>query len=56
MNGGRHMWNIVQMDGQNYLVDITNCDNSYKSAGGGRYSNNSEWFVNADSVEDYVTG
>ncbi len=30
MNGGTgagaHMWNIVSMDGTNYLVDITNCD------------------------------
>lgn len=23
---GAHMWNIVPMDGQNYLVDVTNCD------------------------------
>ncbi|MBM6901253.1 hypothetical protein H6B10_16320, partial [Gemmiger formicilis] len=21
-----HMWNIVPLDGQNYLVDVTNCD------------------------------
>ena len=27
MNGRGHMWNVVQMeDGQNYLVDVTNCD------------------------------
>lgn len=26
MDGGRHMWNIVQIQGQNYLVDVTNCD------------------------------
>ena len=27
MNGGAHMWNIVRMpDGNNYLVDVTNCD------------------------------
>lgn len=27
MNGGDHMWNVVQMeDGKNYLVDVTNCD------------------------------
>lgn len=25
----RHMWNIVQIDGANYLVDITNSDSSY---------------------------
>lgn len=23
---GAHMWNIVSMDGKNYLVDVTNCD------------------------------
>lgn len=56
MNNGGHMWNIVQMDGQNYLVDVTNCDNSYKSASSGGYSNNSGWFVNADGVEDHITG
>lgn len=26
MDGGAHMWNIVPMDGVNYLVDVTNCD------------------------------
>lgn len=30
MNGGTgagaHMWNIVSIDGKNYLVDVTNCD------------------------------
>lgn len=27
MNGGLHMWNVVRMgDGQDYLVDVTNCD------------------------------
>ncbi|MCR4730199.1 MAG: hypothetical protein K5881_04635 [Saccharofermentans sp.] len=27
MDDGRHMWNVVHMeDGQNYLVDVTNCD------------------------------
>lgn len=24
---GPHMWNIVTIDGQNYLIDVTNCDN-----------------------------
>lgn len=26
MDGGAHMWNIVSIDGVNYLTDITNCD------------------------------
>ena len=25
---GNHMWNIVHIGGQNYLVDVTNCDGS----------------------------
>ena len=25
-NGGAHMWNVVTLDGKNYLVDVTNCD------------------------------
>lgn len=24
--GGGHMWNVVHIGGQNYLVDVTNCD------------------------------
>ncbi len=26
MEGGAHMWNIVTLEGKNYLVDVTNCD------------------------------
>ena len=26
MNGGLHMWNVVEYGGKYYLVDITNCD------------------------------
>ena len=33
MNGGLHMWNVVRMgDGQNYLVDVTNCDSGMSGA------------------------
>ena len=33
MNGGLHMWNVVRMgDGQNYLVDVTNCDSGMTGA------------------------
>lgn len=33
MNGGNHMWNLVCIAGQSYLVDVTNCD--ARSVGGG---------------------
>ena len=26
MDGGRHMWNVVRINGTNYLADVTNCD------------------------------
>ena len=26
MDGGDHMWNVVDIGGRNYLVDVTNCD------------------------------
>ena len=29
VNGGAHMWNVVTMDGSNYLVDVTNCDTGW---------------------------
>ncbi len=28
-NSGLHMWNLVNMGGVNYLVDLTNCDSGY---------------------------
>ena len=27
--GGGHMWNLVTMNGSNYLVDVTNCDSGF---------------------------
>lgn len=27
-SGGAHMWNVATIDGENYLVDVTNCDGS----------------------------
>lgn len=56
MDGNGHMWNIVQIQGQNYLVDVTNCDKD--SVGypdklflvGGRGDVNSGYYpVSADS-------
>ena len=29
MEGGAHMWNVVTLDGSNYLVDVTNYDLGY---------------------------
>ena len=26
MDGGSHMWNVVRINGTNYLADVTNCD------------------------------
>ena len=33
MDGGAHMWNIVKINGINYLADITNCDTEYITNG-----------------------
>ena len=30
MNGGDHMWNVVEQGGTRYLVDVTNCDDGEK--------------------------
>ncbi len=30
-SGGGHLWNIVHYDGENYLVDLTNCDGAIPS-------------------------
>ncbi len=32
MDGGNHMWNIVTLNGSNYLVDATNCDDGTAGA------------------------
>lgn len=29
--GGAHVWNVVTIDGNNYIVDVTNCDTSFGS-------------------------
>lgn len=34
---GRHMWNIVKLDGNNYLVDVTNSDAGTVGADGGLF-------------------
>ena len=34
MDGGNHMWNIVTIEGENYLADITNSDTGTVGAGG----------------------
>ncbi len=30
MDGGNHMWNVVEQGGTRYLVDVTNCDDGEK--------------------------
>lgn len=37
MDGGGHMWNIVKLDGNNYLVDVTNSDAGTVGADGGLF-------------------
>ncbi len=34
-SGGAHMWNVVSIDGKNYLVDVTNCDGGFRLFLGG---------------------
>ena len=35
--GGGHMWNIVKLDGKNYMVDITNSDSGTVGQNGGLF-------------------
>ena len=37
--GGGHMWNIVTLDGANYLVDVTNSDSGSVGQNGGLFLN-----------------
>ena len=37
MDGGAHMWNIVTVDGANYLVDVTNSDTGTIGQNGGLF-------------------
>ena len=37
MNGGGHMWNIVTLEGNNYLVDVTNSDTGMVGQNGGMF-------------------
>lgn len=36
-NGGRHMWNIVSIDGINYMADVTNSDSGSVGQNGGLF-------------------
>ncbi|MBD5133753.1 MAG: hypothetical protein HDT38_04690 [Clostridiales bacterium] len=65
MNGGGHMWNVVQMeDGKNYLVDVTNCDSGAVGApdrlflvGGSRSEEGRVYTVSANGYSaDYAYG
>ena len=37
MDQENHMWNVVQIDGNNYLADVTNSDSGTAGAGGGLF-------------------
>lgn len=37
MNGGNHMWNVVTIEGSNYLVDVTNSDGGMAGQNGGLF-------------------
>lgn len=37
MNGGGHMWNIVTVEGKNYMVDVTNSDTGTVGQNGGLF-------------------
>ena len=37
MNGGGHMWNVIPLDGANYLVDVTNSDTGMIGQNGGLF-------------------
>jgi len=37
MNGGGHMWNIVRLEGKNYLADVTNSDAGSVGQNGGLF-------------------
>lgn len=48
MNGGGHMWNVVQINGKNYLTDITNCDS-------GTTLNTKWYFLAGSPVHNEIT-
>lgn len=63
MDGGAHMWNIVTLDGENYLVDVTNCDTGtigadeklfLAGASGGTYDTEYTFDISEDTVVTYV--
>ena len=37
LNGGGHMWNVVSIDGKNYMVDVTNSDSGTAGQNGGLF-------------------
>ena len=37
LNGGGHMWNVVTIDGKNYMVDVTNSDSGTAGQNGGLF-------------------
>ncbi len=56
---GDHMWNVVQIDGENYLVDLTNLDGDEAPTDGtlfldGVTGNYDEGYIFQWSEEDYI--
>lgn len=49
MDGGAHMWNVLAMDGDNYLIDVTNSDEGTVGKEGGLFLDN----VITSSAKDY---
>ena len=48
IKGGGHMWNVVQINGKNYLTDITNCDS-------GSNLNTNWYFLAGSPVHNEIT-
>ena len=54
-----HMWNVVKINGQNYLVDVTNCDEGtigqgtglFMKTASGAYRNHKDHVVNLEDVK-----
>ena len=54
---GRHMWNVVTMDdGENYLVDVTNCDTGTIGADGELFMASTTNSANSNQTHTFTIG